>query len=380
VSWGDLALQVDRWRQDPVVRGGVAAPWQPRTLSRIEVTDLLPALWPETADTLPIGRAEAMSIPAIARARTIVCSTIARLPLRIRPADWGGRRSLIDQPEPDRPRYSTLRDTVDDLLFHGSAVWMVLDRDATTGRPVSARWVPRTSVEAAARDGWWSVVSGTGAVEVHGRDLIWFDGPHDGILNFGARTLRMALRLDRAAAGRAINPVPAMELHQTSDDILTDDEISQLIRSWEKALTTGAGVAFTNKSIEARPHGAQPEQLLLQGRNASSVEAARLIGVPALLVDAVTPGFSSTYQTVAEQGRALVDHGLAGYMTAIDARLSMDDILPRGVWCEFDPDRITRPPLAERMGAYATGIAAGVLTVEECRAYERGVDPNEETT
>jgi hypothetical protein len=66
-------------------------------------------------------------------------------------------------------------------------------------------------------------------------------------------------------------------------------------------------------------------------------------------------------------------------MTAIDARLSMDDILPRGVWCEFDPDRITRPPLAERMQAYATGIGAGVLTVEECRAYERGVDPNQES-
>lgn len=320
-----------------------------------------------TSDMLPVTRDEAMSVPAMARARHLVVTTLSRLPLAVTPADYP-HTALVDQPEPDRPRSATMRDTLDDLLFDGWACWRVTDRytDATNGgRPRRAEHVALGRIT---RERDTVLVD---EQPVPRRDLLWFSGPHAGVCQFAGRALRAAVRLDRAAAARARNPVPAAELHQTTDDVLTDDEIAELVNRWQEALD-GRGVAYTNRAIELRTHGAAPEQLLLQGRNMAAVDVARMVGVPAALLDAVTPGSSMTYTNEQAKARELVDFGLAGYAESITARLSMDDVLPRGVSCGHDFDQLLRPSFAERMTAYGAAVASGVYTVDELRTYERG--------
>ena len=76
--------------------------------------------------------------------------------------------------------------------------------------------------------------------------------------------------------------------------------------------------------------------LLVEGRNAAAVDCARTVGVAAAMVDATVPKASLTYET--QQGRGLehTEYGVEPYAEAIAARLSLDDVVPRGQRMRFD--------------------------------------------
>lgn len=343
---------------------------------------LVNELWGDgSADALPVGRSDAMSIPAVAKARNLLASTAGRLPLRTYHGADPVRSTLLAQPEvePARPYTVTLTWTVDAMIFYGRAWWVINHRYADTGRPRSFRWVPE----------WHGVYDDAGQLtgtktgeRFRTEDIVRIDGPHEGILAFGAATLRTAKRLDRAALRVAENPIPAVELHQTTPDPLTPEEIDALVARWTAARRK-SGVAYTSSALEAREHkGLAVEQLLIEGRKHQSLEVARMMGVPAWAVDAEVSGSSLTYSNVPSRARELVDYGLMPYLAPIEARLSMDDVLPRGTWCRFHLDDLLRGDFADRMAAYEVAQRSGVYTTEELRALERGepTETTEETT
>lgn len=354
----------------------VVSPWQPvdNALGALSAATLV-ELFESSAYAGPVSRSLAMSVPAFARARHTLTGTAGRLPLVL----MRGRAPLVDprrpspleQPEAGRPRAITLGWTVDNLLCFGRAWWVVTERYADDSRPARFEWVPE-----------WAGVFGLGGELIghqDGRtfapaDVIRIDGPHEGILNFGARTIRAAVELDRAALRAAGNPVPSIELHQTAGSpALSDPEIDALIARWAAARAgRNGGVAYTSASIETKAHGQAVEQLLIEGRRAAAIEVARLAGVPAWVVDVGIEGSSLTYSNVASRSRELVDYGLAPYLDAIAGRLSMDDVLPRGVWTRFDTDELLRDDFGQRMTAYEVAIRSGVYTKEELRARELG--------
>ena len=68
---------------------------------------------------------------------------------------------------------------------------------------------------------------------------------------------------------------------------------------------------------------------------------ARLVGLPASLVDATAAGASLTYETSAGRNQQAVDYGFAAYMAALAGRLSMDDVVPRGQHVAWDLSDLT---------------------------------------
>src|SRR5690554_1168667 len=89
-----------------------------------------------------ISRAEALQVTAVMRARNLICSTLATLPLDMiapdkRPLRW----ALFEQPDPNLARSVQLAYTLEDLLFEGVAWWQVIER-TPTGWPRRARYVP----------------------------------------------------------------------------------------------------------------------------------------------------------------------------------------------------------------------------------------------
>jgi hypothetical protein len=167
--------------------------------------------------------------------------------------------------------------------------------------------------------------------------VVLIPGPHEGVLAFGARTLRIAAGLESATLGAVLTPIPGIDLHQTTDVALSDDEIDALIGRWVTARRgENGGVAFTSFGIDAKPVGATADNLLLEGRNGSAVDVARLASVPAASIDATTEGASLTYETTAGRNAELIDYGLAAYASAISGRLSQDDVMPRGSRVAFD--------------------------------------------
>lgn len=360
---------------------GIASPFAtPVELGGVVIPDLLVELFGADADRLPLSRELAMTVPAVARARNVLAPTAGRLPLRVyRGATEVTERTCLDQPETvaARPRFVTILWTLDQMLFHGRAWWIVVERYADTGAPRSFEWVPEWNAKV--ENGQLVATQDGRHPRIDAADVVRIDAPHEGILNYGSDAIRQALRLDRAALRIADNPVPAIELHQTTPDQMDKDEKDALIAAWIKARRQ-TGVGYTNAAIETKVHGLNPEQLIIEGRKFAALQVARMIGVPAWVVDVGVEGSSLTYSNVPSRSRELVDYALTPYLAAIESRLSMDDVLPRGQWCRFDLDDLLRGDFGDRMTAYKTAVDSGVYTPDELRAREDGQPAEREDT
>jgi hypothetical protein len=331
------ALRLNRTLADtPGVAGppvGVVSPWSTGDLSTIVWADLL------DVDLLPMTRAEAMAVPAMARARHLIVGAVATCPL----VAYRGADPLPDAAQPswmyrtdgDVSPWHRMAWTVDDLLFTGWSLWAV-DR-GTDGVLLAADRVPRDRWTFG--DGGQVMIDDTPARRA---DVLLIPGPHEGVLTFASRTLRQASKLERAAARHASNPVPSVELRQTQDVPLSDDERDKLVTSWVAARGSESGaVGFTSYGIEAHPLGQVPEQLLVEGRNAAAVDVARHTSMPAAMLDATTAGASLTYETTQGRSGQFLDYGVRLYVDAVAARLSMDDVLPRGQRAVLDTSALT---------------------------------------
>jgi hypothetical protein len=82
-------------------------------------------------------REEAMSIPTVARARNILTSSIASVPIVLRDRATGARIDpprVINTPDPRIPGSAIYSWTAEDLLFTGYAYWQVKELYADTFR------------------------------------------------------------------------------------------------------------------------------------------------------------------------------------------------------------------------------------------------------
>lgn len=322
-------------RVAPLVRPQVEA-WTTSRLDPVEV------VWGDLFGTAPIAptRAEAMTVPAIARARKLLVTSVAGMPLRAYRAD------VLVTPQPSwmyrtdglQPPWLRMAWTVDDLMFYGWSLWLV-NTFGADNYPIAIDRVPY---------GTWDVDVNGQLVDEDNRPfpaerVILIAGPDEGILSFGGRTIRTAAMLETTTASVATHPF-RLELHQTSGDQLTDVEISELIGTARTALADNEGIIYTNQAIEANALGAGgAEQLLVEGRNASAVDCARLVGIPAAMIDATTAGASLTYETTTGRNQQFLDYAVAAYTGPIAARLGMDDVLPGGQRAAFDSSTFTTP-------------------------------------
>lgn len=309
------------------------------------------------ADVFPKGapidpvltRDAAMCVPAVAAARHRIVGTLSRLPLTaasVRAGEgWDRQLGLISQPDPGEPHTATLRRTLDDLLFDGRAWWAVTATYAD-GMPRDAVHVPIGEIDENGRPSLrfveWLYKRRGMQIARHpslpgAAWLLYFPGPHDGLLTFGQHSIRAASAMERAAGRAAANPVPSIELHQTTGANLSPEARRELIEGWVAARRgDNGGVAYTSPTVEVKTHGQADAQLLVDGRNQSAVDVARLAGIPASSIDAGIPGASITYANLNERTTDLVNMGLQPYASAITSRLSMDDVLPQGVSVRFD--------------------------------------------
>lgn len=321
----DLVDDVDRWRLE------LGSPWADGQLSAIVWDDLY------TADSRPITRAEAMRVPAVAAARHRIVTGIAAMPLRA----FRDGVKLDDQPvwtyRADGVQSAVLRltYTADDLLFHGEALWVV-DRDRE-GWPIRATHVPH--------DVWGMDDRGTVLVDgapVPERRAVHIRGLHEGILSFGGPAIRGASALLHGAVDTARTPF-RLELHDNGDYPMTRDEARNLVADARQAMADSQGVVYTTPGIESRMHPFDAGSLLVDGRESFAVDVARLVGIPSAMIDAHARGATMTYSTTRDVIEAFLYLGLPAYMLPITARLSCDDIAPRGVEIRFDTDAILTP-------------------------------------
>lgn len=320
----------------PVATYGIRSPWSTAYLNPVLLADIY------GADVeVPVTRAEAMGVPAVAKARHLIAGTISRLPLQA----FRGAELVDPQPtwlyrtDSQTPPQLRMLWTLDDLIFGGWSLWSVAR--GSNGQVTDAVRIPP--------DLWSFDAVGNVVVDdrpVPADSVILFSGPFEGLLQAGARTIRGARDLEDTVANRAGAPVPMVELHQTTDDPLEESELTTLIDSWVTARKSKKGaVAYTPHNIEVRVHGSTATDLLIEGRNQTRIDVANLLGLPAAMLDGSLSTASLTYNTQQSRNNEFVDYGLRMWLDAVTSRLSMDDCVPRGQRVAFDLSDLISIPM-----------------------------------
>lgn len=326
------------------------------------------------------SRDMALSVPAMLRARNLICAT-ATLPLL--QYDTDNRpvpHPMLVQIDPDVPNVVTLAETLEDLLFEGIAWWRIVDQD-TAGYPTAARRLdPRTvSLQPPAGRTLAPLPSGeesSGTVWVDGREtpsavLIRFDSPNPGVLKAAGRSIGRAVRLDKTADMYAENPRPLDYFSPTEGaDPADDEEVKTILgqwASWRRKRATGyVPAALTYNSVDT-PTPADLQLVDLQKR--AALDIANATGL-----DAEELGISTTSRTYAndvDRRRNKINDTLKPYMRAITDRLSMRDVVRPGREVRFDLDEYLAPDPMTRATYYQRGLEDGWMIKSEVRAKER---------
>ena len=326
--------------------------------------------------TTTASREQFMAIPAGARARNIICSTVGSLPIEqynhftnehIRP------NRVIMQPDPRVAGSAISSWLAEDLLLFGVGYGMVLDSYSSTDASRIRAWTRiapnrvfaslngnSTEIEYYTVDGKRVPPFGIGS-------LIVFNGLDEGILNRAGRTIKAAAALEQAAEMYAKEPMPQMVLKSNGTN-LTPERITKLLESW-KISRSMRTTAFLNADVELQALGFDPAKLQLnEARQYLALEIARASGIPASFVSAETT--SMTYSNTLAERKALIDFSLRSILTSLEQRLSFSDFCPNGIETRFDIDDFLRGSALERAQVYEILNRIGAMSIEQIQEEE----------
>lgn len=378
---GEL-VSIEPARLRRLVADATRAAAYPSPLTRGDLDPAAAAAFGFSPDTETVTRREAMRVPAVRRARAVIAGTIGAMTWQCRRGHDLIPRTLVEQPDPDTTAQYVWTWTVDDLLFHGVSWWRVTDRDSEDF-PRHVERVTRERVR---------VELSEGAVYIDGervpdRDVIRFDGPDEGVLEYGATTLRTCLLLEAAVRKFARLDVPlgylrpaegAQELSgeagsaDPSDPNEDRSEIEALLDEWEDARSRRS-TAFLNRAVEYQTVMFDATKVQLsEARQQQAAEVARLTNLPPRYVNA--PNASGmTYSNTESDRRDLLDTSLDQYVTAIAQRLSMGDVTPRGQRVAPDVFSWLRGDTRDVIEAGVAAVGAQIMSAEEVRTEWLGM-------
>lgn len=332
-----LLTSLGLWRSGSAYdRLKLSSPWSDGgNLEQIIVSDLFGS---DIVAGMPLDRSRAITIPAVSKARNLLVSTIAKFPLRCLDANGltANQPTWMYRTDSRVTPYERIAWTVDDLIFYGYSLWRVTrgaKSDGSAYAPIlDAEYVPMKS---------WVITNGTVLIDekpVTDEDsLILFNSPFEGLLNIATRTLRGAIDQEDAWTGRARNPIPVIELHVTEEGALTESEITALVTAWSKARRNVDGaIGYTPAGMELKTHGEVKADLMVEGRNAVRTDVGSFLNIRASMLDGTMGVDSLTYTTTEGEKNSFYELDLPFWTDTITARLSMDDVVPRGSRIRFD--------------------------------------------
>jgi phage portal protein BeeE len=325
---------------------------------------LSPVTIPEIPE-LALSREGAWRVPAVAQGLQVIAGTVGTFPLRrYNSNNEAVPYGLTEQLDPLESTSTTITKLVEDLVLWPAAYLVTIARYAD-GYPANLRYVPYEDVSTPDYDGGpYHVLD----QEIPARDMVVIPAHWPGLIQTGGRAIRTALVLEAAVSRIASTDLPTGIIYDDGPD-LDPDKVSELLTSWEngrRRRTTG----YLNRRFRYERESWNSEELaLVPSRDHQVAELARLMNVPTRYLNAPTNS-SLTYSTVEGQRRDLVDTTLRPYLVAIESRLTLTDVTPRGHRVRFALDDFLRSDTAGRYEAYTKGLAAGFLTLDEVRRLE----------
>lgn len=315
-----------------------------------------------------MSRKDAMSVPSVARARNLICGTVASIPLEyykkstgevIAPPRW------INQLSKNQPSFVTLTWIVDSLLFYGVSYLRVTERYAEDGRPSAFEWVANSRVTFTTDlEGIMVTQYYIDAAPIAMNDIVTIQGFDEGVLERGSRTIQSAIDVERAAANNSANPQPAGFLKNSGAD-LPPQEVQGLIAAWKRARQNNS-TAYLTSTLDYSPVAFSPKDMMYnEAVQNLSTQIARMMNVPAYYLSA-DQNTTMTYANVQDERKQFYALSIEPYIQAIQARLSMDDISTSGHEVRFAvfDTFLKNDPLVE-LQVIEKLLSLGLITTEQ---------------
>ena len=323
----------------------------------------------------------AMQVPTVSKCRQLICGVIGGIPLELYNKTTGeelGSPVWLEQPDIRQPRSVTIAYTVQSLLFYQICYWEVTATYSDDGRPARFAWVANervtpklnarnTEVEYYTVDNEVRPQNGVGS-------LITFQSLQPGVLATGARTIRAALDLEKAAAIAAQTPIPSGFIKNSGAD-LPEAQVQGILASW-KAARNSRGTAFLTSTLDYSTTSFSPAEMMYDtAKQSLSTEICRLMNVPAHMASSDNQR-SQTYQNVLDARKEFYAYTLAPFVCAIEDRLSMNDVTSSQNVVRFASDEtFLRADATARLDVIEKMLTLNLITLDQAKMME-DLSPN----
>ena len=324
-----------------------------------------------------IDRNFALQVSSVARCRNLVAGVISSIDLALYKKSTGeklGSPVWLEQPDQRQPRSVTIAATVDSLMFYACAYWRVTSLYADDGRPSGFEWVANnrvtyttnkygTEVQDYFVDGQLVPMGGIGS-------LVTFQSLLPGVLQSASTTIKAAYDIQRAAAVSAATPMATTILKNNGAD-LPETQIQGILAGWNSA-RRNRSTAYLTSTLSAENIGFSPRDMMYnEASQYLATEIARAMNVPAYYISADMNN-SMTYQNILDGRKEFVAYSLQPYISAIEDRLSMNDITNSSNQVRFAvDDTFLRVDAKERLEIIEKMLNLDLIDVEQARQMEQ---------
>jgi HK97 family phage portal protein len=324
-----------------------------------------------------MDRFTALQVPAVARCRNLIAGVVSSIDLELYKKSTGVKMESplwLDQPDMRQLRSVTIAYTVDSLLFYGVAYWRVTSLYADDGRPSGFEWVANTRVTVTTNETGDEVqyysVNGVRAPMSGIGSLVTFQSLLPGVLESGARTIQAAIDIEKASSIAAATPMATSVIKNNGAD-LPEAQVSGILAAW-KAARNSRSTAFLTSTLDIQNIGFSPKDMMYnEASQYLATQIARLMNVPAFMISADMNN-SMTYQNVLDSRKEYVAYSLQPFISAIENRLSMDDITAHGNVVRFAIDEtFLRADTAARLDAIEKMLNLGLIDLEQAQSMEQ---------
>ena len=324
-----------------------------------------------------MDRYTALQVPSVARCRNLIAGVISSIDLELYKKATGAKLESplwLDQPDMRMPRSVMIAMTVDSLLFFSQAFWRCTSLYQDDGRPSGFEWIANnrvttttnrdgTEVESYSVNGVVTPMAGIGS-------LVTFQSLLPGVLETGARTIQSAIDVQKAASVSAASPMATCVIKNSGAD-LPEAQISGLLAAW-KAARASRSTAYLTSTLDVQNIGFSPKDMMYnEASQYLATEIARLMNVPAYYISADMNN-SMTYQNILDGRKEFVAYSLQPFISAIENRLSMDDITRHGNIVKFAIDEtFLRADTKARLEAIEKMLSLGLIDLEQAQSMEQ---------
>lgn len=322
-----------------------------------------------------VSSSEALTLINVFRAISIIGTATTQLSIDA----WRGEELLapapgfIRTPNIDGTREAFIEETTNSLALTGNAYWHIT-RDAQSRIQNLEVLNPLDVIPQATRTGRITGYQYAGREkpytpsEIQHLKFLRVPGSPTGMgpIQAAQKELRGAVDLrDYSANWFRDSGVPSGVL--TTEQHINADQAKEARDQWSADPAGGVrvlGQGLGYKAIYLSPRDAQ----FLENRAFTTLEVARLFGIPASMMLANVDGSSMTYSNVSQQWLEFSKWTVSRYTKEIESAFTQ--LLPRGSKALFNFEAFLRPDVVTRYTMHSTAIASGFMTVNEVRKIE----------